>query len=138
MAEEVQMWSIEHSYIEPWLDAQDDETVACIFAALEILQCKGPALGRPLVDTVKGSRLKNFKELRPASPGGSEIRILFVFDANREAVLLLGGDKSKGERGRLRWSGWYRMAVAKAERIYEEYCRNSTARRRNGRFSGIS
>lgn len=132
------MWSIEYSYIEPWLDAQDDETVACIFAALEVLHREGPGLGRPLVDTVKGSRLKNLKELRPASPGASEIRILFAFDENREAVLLLAGDKSKGERGRLRWSGWYRTAVAKAERLYEMHCRNSAARRRNGRSSSIS
>lgn len=58
MTKGVEMWSIEYSYIEPWLDAQDDETVACIFAALEVLHREGPELGRPLVDTVKGSRLK--------------------------------------------------------------------------------
>lgn len=129
MAEEADMWSIEYSYIEPWLDMQDDETVACIFAAFEVLQREGPGLGRPLVDTVKGSRLKNLKELRPASPGNSEIRILFVFDADREAVLLVGGDKSRGKRGRLRWSGWYRTAVPKAERLYEAHCRNLATRR---------
>lgn len=37
-------------------------------------------LGRPLVDTIKGSRHKNMKELRPGSAGRSEIRILFAFD----------------------------------------------------------
>jgi len=33
------------------------------------------------------------KELRPGSAGKSEIRILFVFDPNRQAIMLVGGDK---------------------------------------------
>ncbi|WP_242670577.1 type II toxin-antitoxin system RelE/ParE family toxin [Bifidobacterium longum] len=33
------------------------------------------------------------KELRPGSTGRSEVRILFVFDPERKAVLLVGGDK---------------------------------------------
>jgi len=35
---------------------------------------------RPLVDRIKGSGLHNLKELRPASAGVTEVRILFVFD----------------------------------------------------------
>ena len=31
------MWSIDYSNIESWLDEQDDETVALVFAALEVL-----------------------------------------------------------------------------------------------------
>nr|WP_308301765.1 type II toxin-antitoxin system RelE/ParE family toxin [Frankia umida] len=44
------------------------------------------------VDRIKGSRLHNLKELRPASSGASEVRILFVFDPERRAVLLIAGD----------------------------------------------
>ncbi len=36
----------------------------------------GPDEGRPLVGRVKGSRVHNPKELRPASTGGTEVRIL--------------------------------------------------------------
>ena len=54
-------------------------------------------MGRPLVDTVEHSRFPNMKELRPASPGRSEIRILFAFDPVRRAIMLLAGDKSAGE-----------------------------------------
>ena len=55
------MWEIDYSNIESWLDEQDDETVALVFAALEVLRDEGPNLGRPLVDSIKGSRMKNMK-----------------------------------------------------------------------------
>ena len=68
------------------------------------------ALGRPLVDTITASKIKNLKELRPGSSGTSEIRILFVFDPWRSAILLLAGDKSG------RWNRWYAEAIPRAER----------------------
>jgi hypothetical protein len=73
------------------------------------------ALGRPLVDTVTGSTIKNLKELRPGSSGTSEIRILFVFDPWRSAILLVAGDKSG------KWSRWYTEAIPHAEQLYEIY-----------------
>lgn len=59
-----------------------------------MLADQGPALGRPLVDRLKTSRFHNMKELRPASAGASEVRIVFAFDPVREAILLVAGDKS--------------------------------------------
>ena len=53
----------------------------------------GPELGHPLADRVHHSRLSNLKELRPGSAGRSEIRILYIFDPRRNAVLLAAGDK---------------------------------------------
>jgi hypothetical protein len=55
------------------------------------------------------------KELRPPSSGRTEIRILFVFDPSRSAVLLIAGDKSG------QWNQWYREAVPEAERLFERY-----------------
>ena len=115
------MWNIDYHHIEAWIDEQDEETVAHIFAALEVLQDEGPRLGRPLVDTISGSRVRTMKELRPASAGSSEVRILFAFDPSRKAVMLFAGDKSKGRRVRDTWRGWYRAAIPKAERIFEEH-----------------
>ena len=112
------MWHIDYHLIEDWLDAQDAETVACVFAALEILEREGPALGRPLVDSVQGSKVKNLKELRPASPKGACIRILFAFDPQRSAVMLVAGDKSVGKQ---RWTNWYKEAVSLAEKLYGEH-----------------
>ncbi len=115
------MWTIEYEYIMDWLDEQDRGTVASVFAALEVLQREGPNLGRPLVDSINGSKLKNMKELRPASPGDSEVRILFAFDPLRQAVMLLAGDKSKGKNSGSKWSGWYKSAIPRAEKVYERH-----------------
>lgn len=112
-------WSV----VEParsWLHElrrSDRRTLIQISQALDALADEGPALGRPLVDTVKGSSLPNLKELRPGSVGESEIRLLFVFDPARQAVVLVGGDKAG------KWSGWYRTAVPLAESAYAEHVR---------------
>jgi hypothetical protein len=83
--------------------------------AILVLERNGPAEGRPLVDTVTASRIGNMKELRPPSGGRSEVRILFVFDPWRSAVLLVAGDKSG------MWSQWYKTAIPQAEQLYEDY-----------------
>lgn len=115
------MWTVEIEYIIEWLDGLDAETIAKIFAALKRLEQEGPHLGRPLADTLSGSRVKNLKELRPASPRGSEIRIIFAFDPLRNAVMLLGGDKAKGKSGKTKWSEWYKRAIPKAETLYFDH-----------------
>jgi hypothetical protein len=82
-----------------------------------MLEEEGPRLGRPLVDRVKGSAFHAMKELRPGSTGLSEVRLLFVFDPFRQAVLLVGGDKSG------HWQSWYRTAIPRAETAYAEHLR---------------
>lgn len=64
----------------------DRDTLIQVSQAVAALQEEGPALGRPLVDTIKGSVLSNLKELRPGSAGATEVRLLFVFDPDRHAV----------------------------------------------------
>jgi hypothetical protein len=84
-----------------------------VIAGVQELEVHGPALGRPLVDTLKGSQLPNLKELR-VSKGGA-LRVLFAFNPLRTAILLLGGDKSG------RWSEWYETAIPEAEMLYAEH-----------------
>jgi hypothetical protein len=96
-----------------WWESLSDEQQDEIIAAVEVLEEKGPALGRPLVDRIAGTKLRNLKELR-VSKGGA-LRILFVFDPLRRAILLLGGDKTG------RWQEWYRDAIPEAEHLYEVY-----------------
>ena len=115
------MWQIEYNHIVSWLDTLDSQSVAHIFAALELLEQEGPMLGRPLVDTIKGSAFKNMKELLPASPGSSEVRILFALDPKRRAILLLGGNKAKGKNGKAKWSNWYKQAIPKADALYRRH-----------------
>lgn len=113
-------WEIDLSLIEPWLDGLDSETVGGMRKSFDLLRSCGPYLGRPLVDPVKGSMFKNMKELRPPSPGRSEVRILFVFDPSRKAVMLLAGDKSVGGT-RERWNRWYARAIPRVDRLSRSY-----------------
>lgn len=80
-----------------------------------LLAGQGTQLGRPYADRIQGSKYRNLKELRPRGPSARNIRILFMFDPQRQAVLLLGGDKTG------KWSAWYRRAIPEAERLYEQY-----------------
>ncbi|MEV6554727.1 type II toxin-antitoxin system RelE/ParE family toxin [Nocardia sp. NPDC051756] len=93
----------------------DCETYKLVNQAILVLEENGPCQGRPLVDRIAGSSIANLKELRPGSSGHSEIRILFVFDPWRSAILLVAGDKSG------KWRQWYREAIPRAERLYEFY-----------------
>jgi hypothetical protein len=110
---EVVAWEIEYTdEFELWWDELVKDDQERVQAAVEILEQTGPALGRPMVDTLKGSRLPNLKELRPR---GGHLRVLFAFDPRRVALLLLGGDKSG------RWSDWYAEAIPAAEARYGEH-----------------
>lgn len=108
-------WVVDLELIYDWLKAIDEDTYNQIIAALRILAAVGPGLGRPLVDTIVGSRHNNMKELRPGSAGRSEVRILFAFDPQRHAIMLLAGDKQG------RWDKWYRANVPIADDRYEEH-----------------
>lgn len=59
------------------------------------------------------------KPPRSATPraAGGALRVLFSFDPRRQAILLLGGDKSR------EWNDWYEWAVPLADDLYDEYLR---------------
>ncbi|TDC21154.1 addiction module toxin RelE [Streptomyces sp. 8K308] len=104
-----------------WINTLDQKSKTQVIDAIDRLAEGGPGLGRPLVDRLQGSQVHNLKELRPGSAGRSEIRILFVFDPWRCAILLVGGDKSGN------WSDWYRQAIPQAEELYVEYVKEREA-----------
>jgi hypothetical protein len=107
------VWQVEFTdQFEQWWDQLSMEEQASIDVTVEVLQERGPGLRRPFVDTVKGSRHANMKELRPR---GGFIRILFAFDPRRMAILLLGGDK------RDRWRSWYEEMIPVADRLFDEH-----------------
>lgn len=72
-------------------------------ARLELLAERGPNLGRPYVDSLYGSTFENMKELR-FDVGSEAWRFAFAFDPERNAVVLVGGDK-QGENQR-RFYNW--------------------------------
>jgi hypothetical protein len=110
------LWTIiETTEYSAWHDSLTAKQQKAISKRREVLRRIGPNASRPLVDSLTGSRIKNLKELRVSS--GGALRILFVFDRKRQAVLLLGGDKSVDAK----WTSWYASAIREAEEIYERY-----------------
>lgn len=105
------MFEVEHTDVfEAWYSSLSESDADRVDAAVSLLAERGPGLGRPLVDTLQGSAIPNLKELRIGA-----IRILFVFDPRRVAILLMGGDK------RERWQEWYREAIPVAEEEYAKH-----------------
>lgn len=94
---------------EAEFDELAEEVQTEILALARLLQKFGPRLGRPRVDTLKGSRHANMKELRFSAAGG-EWRVAFAFDRKRKAVMLVAGDKSGGSERR-----FYRQLIRKAD-----------------------
>ncbi|MDP9801554.1 hypothetical protein J2S49_001630 [Arcanobacterium wilhelmae] len=107
------MWEIDVEPVADWLSRLDPSSSVQVIAALELLREHGPSLGRPLVDTISGSRHKNMKELWPGSSGRSKIRLLFIFDPNRRAIILIAGDKSG------QWTKWYKTNIPIADDRYD-------------------
>jgi hypothetical protein len=111
----VEQWTIDSRFVDPWLAMLSENLSVRVLGALSQLQQRGPQLGRPLVDTVVGSRIHNLKELRPVTNKTHQLRVLFVFDPWRVIVLLAAGDKQG------LWRGWYREHIRRAEENYDRY-----------------
>lgn len=93
------------------LDAAEQQDV---LAAILVLEKFGPALGRPYVDSLKGTdKVKNLKELR-VQHKGRPFRVFFAFDPLRQAVMLCGGDKTGDKR-------FYATMISIAEREFLDY-----------------
>lgn len=75
----------------------------------------GPNLGRPSVDTLKGSRHANMKELR-FSWQGEVWRVALAFDPKRQAILLVGGDKGGAAQRR-----FYKHMIGVADERFDEH-----------------
>jgi len=105
------VWDVEYTeeFGAWWEDLEPDDQER-LTAAVELLEKLGPSLGRPLVDTLKGSKHPNMKELRPGT-----VRVLFAFDPRRTAILLLAGDKSG------HWKDWYVEAIPEADRLFDDH-----------------
>ncbi|WP_369987967.1 type II toxin-antitoxin system RelE/ParE family toxin [Pseudomonas xanthosomatis] len=86
-----------------------------LMGQLRFLEHQGPEVGRPKVDTLKGSRHRNMKELRFRA-GKGVWRVAFAFDPARRAVMLVAGDKV-GLSERL----FYRRLLTRADDRFDNY-----------------
>lgn len=98
---------------DAWWRTLDAGTKEAVAGRVALISAFGPSLGRPYVDTLKGTELHNLKELR-LSHRGRESRVLFAFAPERTALLLVGGDKSGQRR-------WYDQAIRQAEAALRDH-----------------
>ena len=91
-------------------DVQDE-----LLAHAKVLETFGPSLGRPRVDTLKGSRHANMKEMRFSVVDGVW-RVAFAFDPIRQAVLLTAGSKSGINERR-----FYQRLIRTADRRFDRH-----------------
>ncbi len=110
------MWNVlATDEFDTWLGEQVGDCRQQVIRVVTLLRISGPALGRPYADTLKGSRFANMKELR-INARGMAVRIAFAFDPQRNALLLVAGDKRGVSEQR-----FYRQLIDKADRLYAEY-----------------
>src|SRR5450759_1462217 len=110
------MWAVLlHDAFDAELNDLPEAVQDEVLALMGLLKQFGPALGRPRVDTLKGSRHANMKALRFDAAGGVW-RIAFAFDPKRQAILLVGGDKSGGSEKR-----FYRQLIKKADARFNRH-----------------
>ena len=98
-------------------ETQQDEVIVVV----RMLESAGVMLGFPASSALKGSRLP-LRELRPKQ-GRSPLRVVYAFDPDRDAVLLVGGNKGTEKR-------FYERIISAAEKIWVKYLaeRESVAR----------
>lgn len=110
----IDRWSIEITgdYLK-WFETLDAGQQDALRSDIEILEKMGPSLGRPYVDSIKGSKHSNMKELRTMH-ARRHIRSFFAFDPRRTAILLIGGDKT-GDKA------FYDRMIPRADRLFGQY-----------------
>jgi hypothetical protein len=97
---------------EEWFLGLGSAEARAVVRGVGLLEAKGPALGFPHCSALAGSRYA-LRELR-VQCSGRPLRIVYAFDPERQAVLILGGDKTGDDR-------FYLKMIPRAETIWERY-----------------
>jgi hypothetical protein len=109
-------WNVEfYEDFESEFDVLAEEVQDELLAKALLLVKFGPELGRPHVDTLKGSRYRNMKELRFEALDGVW-RVAFAFDPERRAILLVAGDKSGASQKQ-----FYKHLIKKADQRFKSH-----------------
>jgi hypothetical protein len=98
---------------EAWWDGLTGEEQESVAHDVNILRVEGVGLRFPRCSGISTSKHDHMRELR-IQHQGRPYRVLYAFDPNRAAVLLIGGDKTGEKR-------WYEIFVPIADRLYDEH-----------------
>jgi hypothetical protein len=112
-------WTVElqDDFIEEF-ESFTEEVQDSIVEKSNLLKRFGTQLGRPVVDTLKGSDFSNMKELR-FNVGQEVWRVAFAFDPERKAILLVGANKRGKDQKR-----FYKHLIRIADNRYLEHLIN--------------
>ena len=97
---------------QDWFSTLSQQQEESVVRVVDLLEVRGLALGHPYPSAIKGSTIA-LRELR-AQSGGHPLRVFYAFDPQRQAVLLIGGDKTGDGR-------FYEQMVPRAETIWAQY-----------------
>ncbi len=95
-----------------WFRELDDRDAGAVARGVDRLEMLGVGLPYPFSSALVGSRYA-LRELRVQS-GGRPLRVFYIFDPRRDAVLLIGGDKTGDDR-------FYERLIPEAERLWETF-----------------
>ncbi len=101
---------------ESWYQDLDDSDAEQVAIVVDLLEARGMALGFPYSSDIKGTKV-GLRELRIQSKG-RPLRVFYKFDPKRQAVLIIGGDKTGNDR-------FYSEYVRRAEKLWFEYLAES-------------
>lgn len=107
-------WEVEYTdeFGAWWADLTEGEQES-VAASVRLLEERGPALGFPHSSGLSGSRHSHMRELR-TQHDGRPFRTIYAFDPRRNALLLIGGDKTGQGR-------WYEIHIPLADRLYDAH-----------------
>lgn len=108
-------WTVEYTdEFESWWNGLEEADQAKVEAYVARAARVGPQIFRfRRVRGVNGSRHTHMRELR-IQVRGRPFRVLYAFNPQRAAILLLGGDKTGDNR-------WYEVNVPIADRSYDRH-----------------
>ena len=119
-------WEVEYTdEFGRWWPGLSEEEQVSLAASIQLLEERGPNLGFPHSSGVNSSGHGPMRELRTQHLG-RPLRTLYAFDPRRNAILLIGGDKTGDDR-------WYEVYVPLADRLYDEHL---TQLRKEGLIDG--
>lgn len=107
---------------EIWWDDLSESEQASVEAVVQLLEEHGPHLAFPHSSGINGSKFGHMRELR-IQHQGRPFRVLYAFNPERNAILLIGGDKTGDDR-------WYETHVPIADRLYEKHLEELEAEQR--------
>jgi len=97
---------------EAWYGGLNEKEMDEVDHLVGLLEQQGVTLRFPYSSALAGTK-SALRELR-GTAGKAELRIVYAFDPRRNAVLIIGGDKSGDKR-------FYERILAQAEAIWAQY-----------------